>query len=345
MPLPDKPLTREQFAHIIRATKRFASEHRRSMAQIARSIDVSAGHLSNCINHKFEQGECEDVARKLFEFIERETSKTENVEPSGFVRTGVAERMMTAIDAAVRKGKCAVLYGAAGIGKSMTLEAARSMKSGAMLIRAHKNNKSAAGMASQLGKILGAPKKITAFERGEYIVDELKGTGRPLLIDEAHGLLESALEYLRDIHDMTGIPIVFVGTIDIRKRLDDSTMYYAQWSRRIAYRLHIDEAMVRTSNPRPLFTTDEIVALFSGQGLKLTDDGAGFLTDLANAPGLGALGLVVMVMDDAAKYSRVKSRPIDAAMCRKILQSFHDIQHIQLIESRGERSGLKVAVA
>jgi len=55
----------------------------------------------------------------------------------------------------------------------------------------------------------------------DYIVSQLTEQNRPLFVDEADYLLGSAamIETLRDIHDLSGVPVVMVGMEGIEKRL------------------------------------------------------------------------------------------------------------------------------
>lgn len=341
----NRPLTPEEIAQIGRDVNRFSKETRRSLSSIAKSIGISPSHLSTFCNHKSQTGDCEELARKLNEFIDREARRSEQAMPRGFVETNVAERIITAIRTTMNASAMGIAYGPAGVGKSMVAEAAEKMIAGSIALRVMQSTKRGPGLVHVLATKLGVPRVSTFEARQARVVEALKGTGRLILVDEAHQLAVGGIEVLRDIHDAAGVPIFLFGTIDLRKRMEDGTMFFGQLTSRIAVRLEIDAAMTHTRNPRPLFTTDEVMALFAGQQLRITSDGAKFLTDLANTPGLGALRLVKQVVGVAARVARTKGTPITADLLRKVIAQLHDRAYIELAESRGERSGLKVAVA
>ena len=97
------------------------------------------------------------------------------------------------------------------------------------------------------------------------IVEELEENPRTLLIDEADKLCINCIEHLRDIHDLTGIPLVLIGepkiygTLFSRKRL---------WSR-----------VTRTVEFGPVTIEDIILLGMKACDLKIKPDAANVLRD------------------------------------------------------------------
>lgn len=67
----------------------------------------------------------------------------------------------------------------------------------------------------------------------DYITEQLAATQRPLFVDEADYLLKDGdmLEALRDVHDLSGAPVVLIGMANIEKRL----VHKKQLARRISH--------------------------------------------------------------------------------------------------------------
>src|SRR5205814_2280949 len=67
----------------------------------------------------------------------------------------------------------------------------------------------------------------------DFITQQLAAQQRPLFVDEADYLLrdQAMLESLRDIHDLSGVPVVLIGMADIEKRL----VHNKQLARRISH--------------------------------------------------------------------------------------------------------------
>lgn len=89
--------------------------------------------------------------------------------------------------------------------------------------------------ASMLGKImseLGAEPLGRSAPMVDHITATLEGEGRPLFVDEADYLLSNLkmLETLRDIHDVSGQPVVLIGMKGIEKKL----VHRQQLARRIS---------------------------------------------------------------------------------------------------------------
>lgn len=77
---------------------------------------------------------------------------------------------------------------------------------------------------AMLGRImaeLGAEPMGRNASMVDYIVQQLTESQRPLFVDEADYLLADTrmIETLRDLHDLSGMPVVLVGMASIEKRL------------------------------------------------------------------------------------------------------------------------------
>jgi len=95
------------------------------------------------------------------------------------------------------------------------------------------------------------------------IAEELDDTPRTIIIDEADKLCINCIEHLRDIHDMTGIPLILVGepkiyaTLHARKRI---------WRR-----------VTRTVEFGPVTLEDIMVLGFKACDLKIKPDAASLM--------------------------------------------------------------------
>ena len=158
------------------------------------------------------------------------------------------------------------------------------------------------------------------------IIKALRGTGRLLLIDEAHQLSSEALEFIRDLHDECGVPIVLAGTLKLNDAIADSDVFSGQLSSRVAIRYDIT-ADLNAGNGPPLHSTDEIRRMYESDKLRMTNDGRELLTRIANLPGLGGLRLCTKLVQVAAAARTDESQPIDARLLLKVLRSLHGRQH------------------
>jgi DNA transposition AAA+ family ATPase len=65
-------------------------------------------------------------------------------------------------------------------------------------------------------------------KRAAFIVTSLRGSDRPLIVDDAHKLTRPALHLLFDLYDETNIPIALVGTEDLLDKLEDDTQRFSR---------------------------------------------------------------------------------------------------------------------
>lgn len=88
-------------------------------------------------------------------------------------------------------------------------------------------------MLASIMRELGAAPLFRRQAMLEHIVDQLTAEQRPLFVDEADYLLRDGdmLEALRDVHDMSHVPVVLIGMQGIERRL----VHKPQLARRMSH--------------------------------------------------------------------------------------------------------------
>lgn len=116
-----------------------------------------------------------------------------------------------------------VLWGYSGRGKSSCVEK-YATDTGALYIYVE-NQTTPLVLLQQILRELNGMEAYQKAKVKRMIMEEIDEIPRTLLIDEADKLCIDCIEHLRDIHDLTGIPLVLIGeprlygTIHARKRL------------------------------------------------------------------------------------------------------------------------------
>lgn len=116
-----------------------------------------------------------------------------------------------------------VLWGFSGRGKSTCVEK-YATDTGALYLYVQ-NELTPLTLLKQICLELNGMEPNQKAKAKKIIVEELEENPRTLLIDEADKLCINCIEHLRDIHDLTGIPMVLIGepkiygTLHSRKRL------------------------------------------------------------------------------------------------------------------------------
>lgn len=102
----------------------------------------------------------------------------------------------------------------------------------------------------------------------DFIATRLNETRRPLFVDEANYLSgnKRMLETLRDIHDLTDVPVVMAGAENIERKV----IHHAQLARRISQwvefkRADIEDAIILAETVCEVDLADDLLALLHKQ--------------------------------------------------------------------------------
>ena len=154
------------------------------------------------------------VAQKIAAVLETEESRADAVmtvkEPE-IVETEVMQKMMFGLQYANDRNDIICIYGAPGIGKTVTVNRWVETHPNSIFFTASPNIHNGRDVMEEILEAIG--KKQTGRNKAleKSIVQMLKGSNRAIIIDEAHFLRLSALETLRRIHDVTDVPLILVG--------------------------------------------------------------------------------------------------------------------------------------
>lgn len=295
-------------------------------------------------------GNVDKAARAINGFMERYAQQREAYNPDHFVRTAVAVNMLTIVQNAMKLRQMALISSDPGRGKTMVFKAAQGIFHGAIYIRVTRKRRTDSGLMRALFDELSLRVKGTNYDREKKIIETLKGTDRMLLIDEAHQLSASALEFIRDINDECEIPIVLGGTRDLEEITQDQGVFFGQFASRVALRYDVNDSarMGKGGSPsdptinKPIHTVKELIELFGKDKLKLTDSGLDFIFRLANLEGRGGLRLVKQVLTIAVPVS--KGKAITDKLLMNVLREMHGKRRADVQLAR-EINQLKLKVA
>ena len=141
--------------------------------------------------------------------------------------TAKTKNVMAAFDAyqtveqAAQEGSpaMALFSGQAGLGKT-TAGAFLFVQADGILVRCLKSD-TMGTLLERLAQDLGLDKRQRKADMINFIVRELALTGKPLFIDEADYLADKTevLETIRDIYDLSGVPIVLIGYEHLPKKI------------------------------------------------------------------------------------------------------------------------------
>jgi len=251
--------------------------------------------------------------RTLNNWVEQHARQAAVQLQGSFVHTRVAREILKAAEMIRENQTMGLVWGPSGIGKTRCAEAVSQKMVGSILIRARRGNIASKGFVTSLAQKLGVRKVAKSQSDGDHLTQlervfaRLDKSLRLLIVDEAQQLRDDTIELLRDIHDVTGIPIMLMATRDLhdrfqRNRDSDHGQLYS--------RVDIDIPLVQGHDAdaggknKKLFTVEDIKALYEQPPIRLSKDATNYLVDLANKLGDGSLRRCRILLTNAARRAR-----------------------------------------
>lgn len=313
-------------AQILDVVKNHIQEHKIPQKDIATQTGVSESALSEVLRGIYKKADPSAILRKLNTWVDDDERRRQKAKPAGFYMTGVAEGLRNAAVFAKSRANVpdshrrmiaaqdlphiVVCHGPAGVGKSIAAAALNAEDTLSILVRVEAQSESGAGLARLLAAMMGSrffPRGVPATR---FVIDKLKGSGRLVLIDEAHRLRFTAFEFLRDLADVAGVPIVLIGTDILVDRLTavrtrTGTMHYDQFASRVGLSIDLTKGSDgKGGTKRPIFSMNEIRHIFKADGVRLTEEVVEFFRDCACTIGSGTLRIAVNIFHMAVNSAR-----------------------------------------
>ncbi len=294
-------VTLEESRTVIEQVRRHMDSTQLSNIYVARALGMSPSTISQVLNHKYA-GDSKSIILDLDRWLDDEVKRASSPKPAEFVLTSVAREIQAVADLASQMNGIGMVYGQAGIGKTLALRAVAADKPGSTFVSLETVSATPQAVIEAIGRAMRvSPGNRYASARHwfEAIKLALRGSGRLLIIDQIHKLCgvdvkDRALYTLTDLHDATNAPQLWCGTEDMVEYLERGEVKGRESLAQIRSRIGICRDLhARTVNGdgsgQALFTIADIRKVFAQGKLKLTRDGERYLLDLANAYGSGGL--------------------------------------------------------
>jgi DNA transposition AAA+ family ATPase len=321
-----------------------------SLRAASRQMGYSSGVLSEFIKGKY-RGDTEKVAAKVGRWLSQQAMRDEGKRPKGYVEMRISEETRSIVHLAYRHGAMAAIVAPSGCGKTFLAKVLAAELNGVYIAVNH--TFTALQFLTALAIELGWPatKRGGKPELHRWIVAALKGTNRPVFIDEAH-ILGKVINFVRAIHDEAETSIILLGTSEILESIDDRGHGAGQFSSRtITYnaiekgRGMSDPADDAKAAAQCLFSMDEIKAFFASREIRLDKESLKLAWQLVNLPGFGSLRLIeraaAVVFDIAPDTANIQRDQLVMAM--RLLHSADFDRMERLVRQRTEET--KVARA
>lgn len=335
---PDGTLSKEDRATIIRLVREHRKKHGISQADIARQLGCGDTTISEVLGGKYKAANPDALLRKLNAWLDTDERRRRRRRPIGFYPTCVFE-VIRAMAQLVKSNarlsdsrrqpvaehdpaRIALAWGPAGCGKSLGAEALSAEDPLSILVRITEKGGTSDGLANLIIDAMG----IRSAKRGgavRFVLETLRDTGRLLIVDEAHRLKFSGTEFIRDLVDVCGIPILMLATSDVYEKITQSrqrrgSFAYDQFSRRVCHVAELTRGMDGKGGvKRPVFSIEEVREMFRGDKVRIARDAYEYLQDVACTVGLGMLGLAAAIFEKAYRAAARSGKAVTGDLLRQ----------------------------
>lgn len=245
-----------------------------TIASVAAAINVSRTALSSWKSGNYN-GDVDRITDAVRGFLDTARGRADRpVIGVEYRDTSVGRNVLDVCRFAHQHQDIGVVYGAAGMGKTMALREYKRQHQGEVIYM--RCDPSCTAPQTLVERVMMEVTKDVTDNRLAVLLQrcyrELAGTGRLLILDEAQYLSVRSLETVRSIHDMTDIGVVLCGNDQVYQRIrGEGRAVFAQLFSRVGIRRHIN-----------LTATREDVASIAGD---LPAESIRFLADRAKRNG------------------------------------------------------------
>ena len=219
-----------------------------SQARAAREMGVSDSAMSQWLAAKYP-GDAAAVDAKAARWLrareERASLARRMPEAPEWTPTASARRIEAGLSYAQLAGDITVIYGGAGVGKTLAARRYASQRPNVWIAAMTPAAQALGPCLERLALACGLrPANSRAARLEEELRDRLEGSQGLLIVDEAQHLGTRALEGVRSLHDATGVGLALLGNETIYSRLTGGrrAAEFAQLFSRIGKRVRLTRA-------------------------------------------------------------------------------------------------------
>lgn len=257
--------TKMTFDQSVAFIRQYIESAGKTQSQVAQELGISPGALSSFLSGTYKAPHT--IIVRIEDLADINTQK--NVAPTApaFKETSISKMVSQAIRYSHLQGKISVVYGDAGVGKTVAYRNYLESNTLAIGITISPTYASITGVNELIAEQLGVRERVARKQTAE-IINKLRDSGRVLVIDEAQHLTVRALNHLRCISDESGVGICLIGNDEVYTKMKGSGRAdFAQLFSRIGMRKQVLVGNISKSDVQTVFgetvpETDAIEILY-----------------------------------------------------------------------------------
>jgi hypothetical protein len=307
-----------------------------SLKDIALQLNIGPSTLGEVLRGVYCRAPDTPLLLRLNSWLETDARRKLVARPNGFYSTAIfkaIQGLATFVKSKARTGdsetseslvresaRIAIGWGPAGCGKSTGAAALHHADETSILARIGQKQGTDTALARLIIAAGGWRRASQSTRLIDFVIERLTNTGRLLIVDEGHRLRFSGCELLRDLADECGIPILILATSEFYERATSvrtksGSLTYDQFSRRVGMAGDLIRGLDgKGGTSRPIFSAEEIAAIFKTPSIRISPDGNEYLQAVACTIGIGMLGEAVNIFELAV---RTHAKVIDERILRQ----------------------------
>ena len=216
-----------------------------SPSRLAREAGLSVSRVSQWLQGRYRGSDLEVMEKALGSWLSAAREGRE-MAARGYIptipawlNTPTANKILLALKYAHKLADIAVIYGGAGLGKTMTAQRYADDAPDVWIATMTPSISGVSACLERVGQSVGLASIPTGGARAEQaIVNRIKGTGGLLIVDEAQHLPIACLDALRSLYDASGVGLAIMGNESVYTQLTGGSRraHFAQLFSRIGRR-------------------------------------------------------------------------------------------------------------
>ncbi|MCE8004259.1 AAA family ATPase [Billgrantia ethanolica] len=215
-----------------------------SQSQVSSQSGVSKTRLNHWLAEKYT-GSIAPIETDLKRWLESRRANADLQErlPGApeWVETPSARSVISALAFAQMAEAVSVVYGGAGVGKTLAIRQYREQAPNVWVVTATPASSAPGSILTRIAQVLGIRASGAVHVVEANIIERLRDTRGLLVIDEAQHLTSRALDAVRSLHDAAGVGLALVGNEVVYAQLTGGSrsVGFAQLFSRIAKRVRL----------------------------------------------------------------------------------------------------------
>ncbi len=196
-----------------------------SRTALSKQLGYSPSVVSQYMEGKYP-GDVEAVDRRAADWLRRREMR--RLGGVVIIESEATRMVWSALETIRRTNDVGLIHGPAGVGKTCGLLRYAQSNPTVMMITLDRWARNDAQIEGLVMGALDSRAWPGNTPRSQFIVEKIAGSGRLLIVDNAHKATATGIEWLFDLHDRTEIPIALCGNPEVLRHIERNDQRFSR---------------------------------------------------------------------------------------------------------------------